>query len=132
MSSAQHFDRMILAFLRDDPMTAYYIKEIQGSYDVATGDYTTIKVETPVQAILLDLTRTSSGLSVKYGTEILAGDKELYVLPPPKADPTALPLVIETNSDRIRINQITYKIVHMTEANPNADMPLLYNFMIRR
>lgn len=132
MSSAANFDRMIMAFMRDDPMTAYYIKEVAGPYDTSTGEAPVVRTEIPVSAILLDLIGSVNGFSTKYGTLIQAGDKELYVLPPNKSDPLAAPLDVDPANDRIRINTITYKIVAMKEANPDANMPLLYNFMLRR
>lgn len=132
MSAANDFSRMILDFMRDDPLTAYYIKATTGAYDPSTGEVAVTTVEIPVQAILLDLIRTNNGLSSKFGTEILAGDKEVYVLPPEKADPLAIPLVVDTTSDRIRIGNTTYKIEVMKEANPSASAPLLYDLLIRR
>jgi hypothetical protein len=132
MSSASDFDRMILDFFRDDPATAYYQKSSLGTYDPATGEVASTLIEVPVQIILLDLTRNSNGLSSKFGTEILSGDKECYILPPEKADPLALPLVIDTTADRIRIGSIVYKVFRMQEANPTGASPLLYNLMLRR
>lgn len=132
MSATDDFMRMIFDFMNDDPMTAYYIQQSEGEYDPAQGTSPIIKVETPCRAILLDVDRSSNGLSTKFGTEIISGDKELYLLPPEKADSTATPLVINTASDRIRVGLHTYKIAVMKEANPDAKAPLLYNFVLRR
>ena len=100
MSSASDFDRMILEFMRDDPMTCHYQKSSAGTYDPSTGELAVTLVEVPCSGILLDMTSNSNGLSSKFGTEILAGDKELYLLPPEKVDPLATPLVIDTTADR--------------------------------
>ena len=132
MSAASDFDRMIMDFMNDDPMIAYYIKTVEGEYDPATGEANTVVTEIPVRAILLDVDRSANGLSTKYGTEIISGDKELYCLPPKKLDPTAQPLDVNTAVDFIRVGSVTYKIHVMKEANHNATEPLLYSFVLRR
>lgn len=132
MSAQDDFGRSILAFMQDDPMTAYHIRHTAGSYDPATGEASTTVTETPVRAILLDITRLTNGLSTKFDTEIIAGDKELYCLPPERNDPLSPPLIIDPATDTIRVGINTYKIVTMKEANPNASVPLLYNLVIRR
>lgn len=118
--------------MADDPATGYYTKYQQGAYDTATSEYANIPVEVPCSILLLDLTRNNNGLSSVFGTEILAGDKECWMLPPEKADNTTMPLVIDTTSDRLRVGNITYKIVTMKEANPTGANPIAYQFMLRR
>lgn len=132
MSTEDDFLRSILDFMADDPLTVYYTKYTAGVYDPATSEYTTIAVETPCQGLALDLTRNSNGLSSVYGKLILAGDKDLYLLPPNKLDPMASPLVIDTTSDRIRIGSVLYKVEDMKECNPDMTNPILYQFMLRR
>jgi len=132
MSSANDFDRMILDFMNDDPCTAYYQKSFAGSYDPATGELAVTLVEIPVQVILVDLTRNNNGLSSKFGTTILVGDKDCYMRPPEKADPLATPLVIDTTADRLRVGSIVYKVYDMKSADPTGSAPLLYNLMLRR
>jgi len=132
MSAADDFDRMILDFMRDDPLTATYIQYGTPVYDTTTGESTTPETLTSVQCIILDFDRMSNGLSSKFGTEILQGDKDFYMYPTNKADPLATPIVPNPTSDRITVGGITYKIVNMKEANPQASAPLLYNLMLRR
>ena len=132
MSAESDFLPMILDFFRDDPATGYYTKYQQGSYDPATINYTTTAVEIPCKILLLDLTRNSNGLSSVFGTEILAGDKECWLLPPEKADTTAIPLTIDTTADRLRVGSITYKIETMKEANPTGSNVIVYQLMLRR
>lgn len=132
MSTEDDFLRSILDFMNDDPLTVYYTKYNNGAYDPATSEYTTVPVEIPCQGLLLDLTRNSNGLSSIYGKTILAGDKDLYLVPPNKLDPNAPVLNIDTTSDRVRIGSILYKVEDMKECNPNAVNPILYQFMLRR
>ena len=132
MSVADDFDRMIYDFFNDDPAIGYYIQATTPVFNPETGDNESPDVETPVQIILLDLMRTSNGLSSKFGTEIVAGDKEVYIRPPEKTNSSATPLVINTVSDRIRIAGITYQVVVMKEATPTGTSPLLYDMHIRR
>lgn len=122
---------MLLSFFQDDPLTAYYIK-YTATFNPATGENAQTPTEIPVQAILLDLTLLSNGLTTRYGTEIVAGDKQLYILPPEKFDSTASPLVIDTSTDMVRVGSVTYKVFHMKEINPSAASPLVYDLHIRR
>lgn len=131
-SAASDFDKMIMAFMDDDPMTAIYVQPREGEYDPETSSTPVVDYEIPVRAILLDVDRASNGLSSKFGSEILIGDKELYCLPPKKLDPAAPPLVVNAVLDRVVVGGVSYKIHVMKEANPNAEEPLLFNFMLRR
>lgn len=132
MSASSDFDRAILEFFNDDPLTATYLKFTVGVYDPSTGEASVTNVEIPVKCILLDMTRTNNGLSSKFGTLVSEGDKECYILPVEKADPLAIPLVIDTTSDRLKIGSITYNVAAMKEANPTGSAPLLYNLMLKR
>lgn len=132
MSTEEDFLRSILDFMSDDPLTVYYTKYTSGVYDPATSEYTTVTVETPCQGLMIDLTRNSNGLSSVYGKMILAGDKDLYLLPPNKLNSSINPLVIDTTSDRIRVGTTLYKVEDMKECNPDMTNPILYQFMLRR
>lgn len=133
MSDFSDFDRAILEFFVDFGFEATYIKQLgDGVYDPATGENVITTVEIPVEAILLDLTLQSNGLSTKFGTLVQAGDKELYIRPPEKTDPLRLPLVINPANDRVRANGVEYKIHSMKELNTTSTESLLYNLYIRR
>lgn len=132
MSAASDFDRMILEFINDDPLTGTYHQYIQGDYDTDTSEYTTVQVDTPVRCIMLDFDRMINGVSSKFGKEILQGDKDFYMLPTNKADPLATPIIPNPTSDRITVAGTTYKIVITKSADPQGVAPLLYNFMLRR
>jgi len=132
MSSADDFDRMIRDFMNDDILFATYHQYSNPVYDTTTGENTVTQIDTSVQCIILDFNRMSNGLSSKFGTEILQGDKDFYMYPTNKADPLATPIVPNPTSDRITVSGITYKIVNMKECNPQMNAPLLYNLMLRR
>jgi hypothetical protein len=131
MSAASDFDRMILEFINDDPMTATYLRYIE-EYDYATSENVLVEIATPVSGILLDFDRTSNGLSSKFGEMVLAGDKDFYMLPTQKRDPLATPIVPNTTSDKISVAGITYKCHVVKSSDPTGSSPLLYNFMLRR
>lgn len=131
MSASSDFDSSILDFFRDDPLTVTYIQYLSGTYDPSTSTYSTTTVETPCLAILFDLTRTMNGLSVKFGTDIVSGDKEMFLLPPEKLDKYADAIVVNTASDRVRVGLIEYKIEVMKEISAGSNT-LVYNFMLRR
>lgn len=105
-----------------------FIKVKPGTYDPNTGMVTTVTVEVPVQLILTDLTLQSNGYSVKYGTLIQAGDKEIYVRP---TDQLKL-LGIDPATDSVRVAGVTYKIVTFKEANPTGTDPIVYSLYARR
>lgn len=130
MSGISEFDQVVLDFMQDDPMTAYYIQSTY-VFNPATGENVATDKETAVSAIMLDLTLNSNGLSQKFGTSIIAGDKELYIRPPDRYDPALTPMVVNTTSDRVRVGNITYKVANMKEANPRG-VSILYSLHIRR
>lgn len=132
MSAESDFLRMIIDFMNDDPMTATYHQFAQGSYDFSTDTYTTVPIDTPVRAILLDLDRTNNGFSSKFNTLISSGDKELYMFPTQLADNLAAPIVPDPTKDSITVAGIKYKIHVVKSADPKGSNPLLYNFLLRR
>lgn len=126
------FDRLVMDFMRDYPMTATYVQQTDGAYDPATGTVTSTTDEIEVEAILLDLTLSSNGLSTRHGTAVVAGDKQLIVRPPNKTDPDAAPLVINTATDRVIVAGHTYKVVTFKEINPTGPDPIAFDLYLRR
>lgn len=133
MSIASDFDRMVIDFMNDDPLIAYYIKfSGDGIYNPSTGENVVSTVEIPVKAILLDLTLRTNGLGTAPNSLIQAGDKLLYVQPPEKTDSLRSPLVINPASDKIRIGTTEYDIVIMKESNPSGSNVILYELYLRK
>lgn len=108
-----------------------YTIKTAGSYDPATSGVTNISVSQPVKMVLLDLTLQSNGLSLKYGTEILAGDKEAYMLPPERTGGSALP-AITPGKDKVTFGGVVYTVVTFKEINPAGTNPLVYFLYLRR
>lgn len=132
MSINSDFDAVVMEFMRDFPMVATYVSQTDGVYDPATGTTPQTRTETEVEAILLDLTLSSNGLSTRHGTTVIAGDKQLVVRPPNKTDPLAPPLVINTASDRVIVFGQDYKVVTYKEINPTGNDVILYDLYLRR
>jgi len=132
MSVASDFDRAILEFMQDDPLTVTYVSSSSGTMNYETGEYVPILVSTPCAALLLDLTRNNAGFSTKFGLLVTQGDKEVWLQPPEKADRYAEPLVITPGADKVVIGSTTYTVAVMTEINPTGDSPVIYNMMLRR
>lgn len=106
---------------------AVLVKASQSDYDPAVGSVVETTVEIGVRAILLDLTLQSNGLSLKYGTQIIAGDKEAYVLPN-----IAAPFTITPN-DIFRMAGNAYKVVTFKEVlNPANQTVIVYSLYLRR
>lgn len=125
------FDEAILEFMEESGTTATYIKRT-GTYDPAQGQYVGTEKKIPVQVLILDLTLQSNGLVTKFGTNILAGDKELFVRPPHKTAPGTAPLVIDPANDSIRVGNVEYKIASMKEVNPTGNDTIVFNLHVRR
>jgi hypothetical protein len=126
------FDATVLAFIQDYGTTFTLVKSTGEAYDPATATVVQTTEDIPVQAILMDLTLQSNGLSVKYGTLIQAGDKELYMRPPHKTNPTLSPVEIVPAIDKIVAGNIVYNIVTMKELNPSGSDPILFTLYLRR
>ncbi len=131
MSTSVDFDRMVLSFMSDDPLTVTYQSKTQ-TYSDATGMMTTETVSIPCQAILLEVDpRKFSGDGTKEGTLIRQGDKLLFLRPPEKVDPYRLPLVVNTASDTILVGATQYNIVTSKQTNPSAANCILYEIYLR-
>jgi len=129
MSAQDDFTRMINDFFDDDPQTATYHQYSQGSYNPATSEYSTTQVDTPVRVITLDLTRNSNGLSSKYGTDILKGDKDVYMKTFYLGE---IVVDVNTTSDKITISGVLYKVCNSKVLDPTGASPMLFNFLVRR
>lgn len=110
--------------------TGTYSSFVQGSYDPNTGEVVNTKLDQPVYAALLDLTLQSNGLSLKYGTEIKAGDKEAYVIPPDKSGGQAVQ--INPGKDKLTFGGVTYTVVTFKEANPSGADSWVWYLYLRR
>jgi hypothetical protein len=129
----EEFDNTVLAMMREFPsVSATYKQYVDSVYNPSTGTMSQVEVATSVQAILLDLTLRSNGLGTRFGTEIMAGDKQLLVRPPHKDGTVPQPLTINTATDRVNVGGHDYKIVTLKEINPTGTDPILYDLYIRR
>src|SRR5688572_22094253 len=113
----EDFDAVVVEFMREYGFTATYVQRTLGEYDPAEGEAPLTEEHTPVQAILLDYTLQSNGFGNKFGTDIMAGDKEMYIQPPNKVDAGVPALNILPTQDTILANGVEYKIVTMKELN---------------
>ena len=118
--------------MADDPLTVTYQKQTTGAYNPSTGEVATTVVDILARGILLDLTLSGNGLTSKYGTNILTGDKELYMQPVEKTDALVLSLIPDPTQDFVVVAGITYKVMNMKEINPSGTNPIAYFLHIRR
>ena len=109
---------------------ATYTSNTPGTYSPLTGANANVSFIQPVRAVLMDLTLQSNGLSLKYGTQIQAGDKEAYVLPPHKMGGTMI--APSPGMDTIDIGGVRYSIVTFKELNPTGLDPIVYFLYLRR
>lgn len=133
MPNFRDFDRSIAQFFREFGGTATYIVQGSSVFDPATGENVVSNLERPVRVILQDFeTTTSGGLTSRNGTQIMQGDKQAFLLPPEKADPLSLPLVIDTTTSLLRVGSVTYKIKNVKVADPTSANALLYELHLGR
>lgn len=126
------FDATVLEFIKEQGASATLMQRTEGAYNPSTGTVGTVDTLIACEGILMDLTLQSNGLSVKYGTLVEAGDKEFYMRPPHKTNGSPSPVVISPASDRLKIGNVTYKIVTLKELNPTAADPVLVSLYLRR
>ena len=130
VSTSADFDRVVLEFMADDPLTVTYRSNTQ-SYSDATATNTITTHEIDCQAIFLDHQLRTSGDTTKDQTLIRQSDKLMFLRPPEKTDPDALPLVINPALDRILVGAVSYKIVSFKQTNPSATNCILYELYLR-
>jgi len=124
------FDAAALELVSEMGTTGTYISVSKGSYDPETG--TVVPASTPqtVKLAVLDLTLQSNGLSLKYGTEVLAGDKEVYMIPPQKTGGAAIS--VNPGADKVVVGGVTYTVVTFKEVNPTMTDPVVFFLYVRR
>jgi len=128
--SLPDFDAAVLELVTAFGTTATYTSIAQGEYDPATGQAGVVRMPQPVKAVLFDLTLQSNGLSLKYGTEILAGDKEAYIIPPQKLGGN--PITVAPGADKLTVAGVVYTVVTFKEINPTGSDPCVYFLYLRR
>jgi len=124
------FDEVVVAMMDDYGTEAIYQKSIQGAYNPETG-MSISTTQQSIKAILMDLTLQSNGYSVKWGTMVQAGDKEIYVQPPERIDHHPA-LVIDPATDAIVVAGVTYKVVTHKTVNPTGAHNIVHTFYVRR
>lgn len=130
MSVLTEFDPMVLEFFSECGVDATYSKVTQ-TYDPTDGDMAETSVTWDVQAIVLDLSLQSNGFSLKYGTLVQQGDKEVFIRPPKKVDGTSN-FTVDPANDKILVGSKVYSIVTYKEVNPTmGDDPILFMFYVR-
>jgi hypothetical protein len=138
MSNFSDFIETVNALMEDFGLDATYTTIIgMGEYDPALGSAPVSVGEIPIRAIMIDATLQSNGLGVRANTNIVAGDKILYVRPTDYLLPILMPsgvLEVDTADDRVLVSGVSYKVVTMKAVDPNATgtNPILYELYIRR
>jgi hypothetical protein len=123
-------DRAVFELMGEFGTIAKYVQTSTGEYDPSTGTTGEVEIEHTIEAILMDLTLSSNGLSLKYGTQIEAGDKELLVHPPRTQSGEAA--FAPNPSDYVIVNGTRYRVITFKEVNPTGEAAILYSLYIRR
>lgn len=132
MSYFAEFDKTALEMVNLFGTTATYIKNTGGSYNPATGEYSLAQTTFPIKCIVMDLTLQSNGNTYRNGTMIEAGDKQVYIIPPEKINPTADVLIVNPSTDKILIGTKEWNIVTSKEYNPSQSDNVLIELYIRK
>lgn len=123
-------DQAVFEIMGEFGTLVTYLKQT-GTYNILTDEIPEAFSEYIVEGLLMDLTLSSNGLSLKYGTLIQAGDKELYIRPPKTPEGLDV-LVISPAADFVLAAGVKYNIVTFKEVNPTGDAALLYTLYLRR
>ncbi len=130
MDMLEHFGEMLTDFFAESPGVGEYVKS-NTSYDPITQDITSVEERTTIQCIVLDYTLQSNGYTLKNGTLIQAGDKQVFVRPP-KSVGAPNNFTIDPAKDKIVIEGVQYNIVTFKQVNPTmGGDALLYEFCLR-
>lgn len=131
MIITEDFLPMIFDFFGSIGTTGVYRKS-DVSYNPTTMESTEIVVEYPVNCIVLDLTLQSNGYTLKRGTDIQTGDKQIFVIPPSIVDSSVLPFIIDTAKDKLVVGGTSYNIVTFKQVNTQMGAsPFFYEFYCR-
>jgi hypothetical protein len=103
-----------------------YKSVTEGVYDPATGVVTDTTTQYDVVAAIMDLTLQSNGLSLRYGTQVVSGDKEAYVIPPLGSIP------ITPGKDKLVVNGVEYTVATFKEVNLTGSDAIIYFLYLRR
>jgi hypothetical protein len=131
MKITDAFDLDLLRFIREYGTDATYTK-VSNNYNPSVGSTEEDSTTYQVKVIVSDLTLSSNGYSVKYGTLIQAGDKEILMQPYKKTNPLEENFIIDPATDSITVGGVVYGIVAMKVTDPSQSDPLLYSFYVRR
>ncbi len=129
MSTESDLAQTALELVNEFGGTGQYISIVQGEYDPSTGVVNTEVVQN-AKMCLVDLTLQSNGLSLKFGTQVLAGDKEAYVIPPVRTGGTAI--TINPGIDKVVFGGVTYTVMTFKEANLTGSSPIVFYLYLRR
>jgi hypothetical protein len=127
----EDFDGIVQEFMNDYGFNTFYTQR-SGTYDASQSKMVTVDTVIPVRALVMDYTLQRNGLTSMPGTEIQAGDKEMFIQPPNKTDPNALPMTIDPTTDSVLLNGYQYKVVTSKEVNTTGNNSVLFNLLIRR
>jgi hypothetical protein len=128
----EDFDHTVLHFMNEWGSDFQYIRSVDGEYNPATGSTSSTEKKFLVRGIMMDMTLQSNGLGTRYGTQILAGDKQFFMQPPNKATDGAPALVVNPTTDRIKLGNVLYSIVTFKEVNPTGADPIVFELVLRR
>lgn len=85
-----------------------------------------------VNIAIFDYPQSMAGDKSGFGTLILEGDKQCYMRPVSKADPTTDEPIIKANRDLIKIGSTTYKILTLKELNSTGADVICYELHLRK
>jgi hypothetical protein len=132
MGPMDDFDWTVTAFMDDFGGEAVIKVKGASKKDPATGLIATIVESYPVRAILLDLDKTTSGVSQASGTTLQIGDKVCYIKPPQKdGKPYTLP-PLDPAKDTVTMGGVEYTIVTLKDRNPSAANSIYLELYLRK
>lgn len=130
----EDFDELVSSFMDDFSTVATLIIQDDSSavYDPATGSLGgAVITNYSVNAIFLDYSLQRYGQQDQQGTLIQSGDKQCFLQPISKSNPTITSPVIQPNKDRISVAGKVYKIASLKQVNPTMQNSIVYELHLK-
>lgn len=135
MTAFTQFDRAVSSMMSKYGGAAI-LHIVEGStYDPSTSENIETITDYNVNAMFFDYVRKTEGLGSDGNTLVKSGDKQVYIQPLQKSNPSFNPIPLpDPTKDKLTIGNVQYKIVTAKQLNPSNtdDGCVLYELYVRQ
>lgn len=102
----------------------------EGTY--VDGEVIRTSEDIPVKAAMFDYANSGAGDKANFGTTILEGDKQCFMLPVSLTNPQSTNPDFKANRDCIVIAGVEWKVLTIKEINPTGVHTSVYDLHLRK